>query len=55
MSRGAIISMFVVILLLPAVLKVFDKLIIHSTAGFKDVKEKEKAEKAKGTHVNMMA
>lgn len=34
MARGAIISMFVVILLLPAVLKVFDKVIIHTTAGF---------------------
>ena len=34
MSRGAIISMFVVILLLPAVLKVFDKLIISTSLGF---------------------
>ncbi|MBR1772990.1 MAG: MMPL family transporter [Eubacterium sp.] len=34
MARGAIISMFVVVLLLPAVLKLFDKVIVHSTAGF---------------------
>jgi predicted RND superfamily exporter protein len=38
MSRGAIISMFVVILLLPAVLKIFDKVIIHTTAGFRGIK-----------------
>ncbi|MBO5610306.1 MAG: MMPL family transporter [Eubacterium sp.] len=42
MSRGAIISMFVVVLLLPAVLKVFDGVIIRTTAGFKEVREKEK-------------
>ena len=41
MSRGAVISMFVVVLLLPAVLKVFDGLIIRSTAGFKDIKPKK--------------
>ena len=35
MARGAIISMFVVILLLPAVLRVFDPIIIHTSAGFK--------------------
>ena len=39
MSRGAIISMFVVIFLLPAVLMVFDKVIIHSSLGFKSVTE----------------
>ncbi len=35
MSRGAIISMFVVILLLPAVLRVFDGLIVHTSIGFR--------------------
>ncbi len=39
MARGAIISMFVVILLLPAVLKLFDKLIIYTTAGFSEIRE----------------
>ena len=38
MARGAIISMFVVVLLLPAVLRVFDKLIIHSSMGFMEKK-----------------
>ncbi len=34
MARGAVISMFVVILLLPAVLRVFDKLIVNTSKGF---------------------
>jgi len=38
MARGAIISMFVVLLLLPAVLRVFDGLIIHTSAGFRPKK-----------------
>ncbi len=42
MARGAIISMFVVVLLLPAVLLVFDKVIIYSTAGFGAVKKNDK-------------
>ena len=53
MSRGAIISMFVVVLLLPAVLKVFDGLIIHTTAGFKEVK-KEKKDETMVNHINRM-
>ncbi|MCR4845898.1 MAG: MMPL family transporter [Eubacterium sp.] len=53
MSRGAIVSMFVVILLLPAVLKVFDGLIIHTTVGFKEVK-KEKKEETMVNHINRM-
>lgn len=40
MARGAIISMFVVVLLLPAVLRLFDKVIVHSTAGFGKPKKK---------------
>lgn len=42
MARGAIISMFVVVLLLPAVLLVFDKVIIYSTAGFGAVRKNDK-------------
>ena len=42
MARGAIISMFVVILLLPAVLLIFDKVIVYSTAGFGAVREKDR-------------
>ena len=36
MARGAIISMFVVILVLPAMFMVFDGLIIHTSIGFYD-------------------
>ena len=39
MARGAIISMFVVILLLPAVLRIFDPIILHTSMGFKGVKK----------------
>ena len=35
MARGAIISMLVVMFVIPSILLVFDKLIIHSTLGFK--------------------
>lgn len=35
MARGAMISMFAVILVLPSFLMIFDKLIIHSSLGFK--------------------
>ena len=42
MARGAIISMFVVIFLLPAALMLFDKLIIHTTIGFKGITGKQK-------------
>ena len=35
MARGAIISMFVVILILPSFFMVFDGLIIHTSVGFK--------------------
>lgn len=45
MARGAIISMFVVILLLPATLRVFDPIIIHTSSGFKDIKQKIKFER----------
>ena len=34
MARGALISMFIVILLLPAVLRLFDGLVVHTTMGF---------------------
>ena len=36
MARGAIISMFVVILVLPSLFMVFDKVIIATSAGFKN-------------------
>lgn len=36
MARGAIISMFVVLLVLPAMFMVFDGLIIHTSVGFKN-------------------
>jgi hypothetical protein len=35
MARGAIISMIVVMLIVPSILLVFDKLIIKTTIGFK--------------------
>ena len=34
MARGALISMVVVILLLPTMFMIFDKVIIHTSAGF---------------------
>ena len=42
MARGAIISMFVVILLLPAVLRVFDPLIMRTSLGFKGAIQRAK-------------
>lgn len=39
MSRGAIISMFTVLFILPAMLTVFDKVIIHTSMGFRLKKE----------------
>ena len=41
MARGAIISMITVIFLLPAVLRVFDGLIVHTSAGFREVEERK--------------
>ena len=38
MARGALISMFVVVFLLPAVLRVFDRLIISTSMGFSQVR-----------------
>ena len=45
MSRGAIISMFTVILILPSMLMIFDKLIIKTTAGMKKIAVDEKLKK----------
>lgn len=42
MARGAIISMLSVILLLPSLLMLLDKLVIHTTLGMKDVVLREK-------------
>lgn len=44
MARGAIISMIIVICVIPAILLVFDKLIIHTSIGFQQVKVLEKGE-----------
>lgn len=52
MARGAIISMFVVILILPAMFMVFDKLICATSIGFRS--KKEKAEVGTGeNHVSI--
>lgn len=45
MSRGAIISMFTVILILPSMLMIFDKLILKTTAGMKKIAVDEKLKK----------
>lgn len=42
MSRGALISMFIVICVIPAILLVFDKVIIHTSIGFKQLKNNVK-------------
>lgn len=44
MARGAIISMVIVICIIPAILLVFDKVIISTSVGFKQVKLMEKGE-----------
>ena len=40
-SRGSIISMLVVILILPSLLIIFDKIIIKTTKNLKEVKKNE--------------
>ena len=47
MSRGAIISMFVVLLVLPSMFMLLDKVIIHTSIGFRPKKEEKKAEETK--------
>jgi predicted RND superfamily exporter protein len=42
MARGAIISMFTVILVVPAFLILFDRLIVYSTIGFGEVRKEMK-------------
>lgn len=42
MARGALISMLVVLLILPSMLIIFDKVIIYTTLGFKNVRQNEK-------------
>ncbi|MCR4955531.1 MAG: MMPL family transporter [Lachnospiraceae bacterium] len=46
MSRGAIISMFTVLLILPSMLIIFDKLVLHTSLGFKPAIEADKERKA---------
>lgn len=53
-SRGAIISMIVVILIVPSLLMVFDKLICMTTLGFKN-KERKKNMKTMKKNVKKMA
>ena len=47
MSRGAIISMFVVLLVLPSMFMLLDKVIIHTSIGFGPKKEEKKVEETK--------
>ena len=46
MARGALISMVTVIFVLPSMLMVFDKIIIHTSRGFMSRKEQKEAIKA---------
>jgi predicted RND superfamily exporter protein len=41
MARGAIISMFVVIFVLPSLFVLLDKVIIHTSLGFKPKKNSQ--------------
>lgn len=45
MARGALISMVTVVFILPAVLYAFDRVIIYTTVGFKEVRRAHKAAK----------
>ena len=45
LARGAIISMFVVILFLPAVLWVFDPIVIRTTIGFRGIRKGKETER----------
>ena len=45
LARGAIISMFVVILFLPAVLWVFDPIVIRTTMGFRGIRKGKETER----------
>ena len=46
LAKGAVISMFVVILLLPAVLRVFDPVILRTSMGFRSVTGRKKQAEA---------
>lgn len=50
MARGAIISMFVVLLVLPSMFIIFDGLIMRSSFGFKKVRLNEKMRKEEKRH-----
>lgn len=53
MARGAIISMFTVIFMLPSMFMIFDKLICHTSVGFTpESAAKEKARKERRHHVS---
>lgn len=53
-SRGAIISMIVVIFVLPAILLIFDKIIIKTTAGFRKKEKKMKNNKLKLAGISLL-
>ena len=42
MARGALISMVVVLTVLPSMLIIFDPVIIRTSLGFKEVRQREK-------------
>lgn len=55
MARGALISMFVVLLILPSLLIIFDPIVIRSSLGFKQVRLREKKLKTNAhTHQSEM-
>lgn len=45
MSRGAIVSMFVVLIVLPAMLTIFDKVILYTSFGFSNAKQADRERK----------
>jgi hypothetical protein len=45
MARGAIISMFVVILVLPAMYMIFDPIVVRTSFGFKSARESDRKRK----------
>lgn len=52
MARGAIVSMFVVIFVLPSLFVVFDAVITHTSMGFLNRSEKKKSSAAKAAYVS---
>ena len=44
LSRGTLVSMIIVICVVPAILLIFDQLILKTSIGFQQVKRQEKGE-----------